>query len=286
MSKIADKIRSAGDSIIRAQDTLDEVKEAVTETKETVKDARAEKKAERIKQPEAKTISESSNAIESNKLSKNTLIAIIIGTVIVLLLIMGIVIGDNEEVEEESTVTTTISTTTTTTQAPIDYVPAGAAIESVNGTWGLYKDGILVSNFSGIAANKYGEWYIVNGLVDFTFSGTTKYKGEEYTIKEGKVFDEQSTTVATTTTVRTTYSSSLDDGDARQIFEEYGKREFPYGFKPKWMTGFIAQRTEEDGSIFLKVRTDITNEYGAKMEAVAEGRVSEDGDVTYFFVYP
>lgn len=168
--------------------------------------------------------------------------------------------------------------------APIDTVPNGAVVEPVNGTWGLYKNGELVSNFTGIAANTYGEWYVVNGLVDFSYSGTVKFSGKDYTIKEGKVFVEPSTTMATTTTP-TTYASKLDEAEAMTIFERYGERAFPYGFKPKWVFGTIARRTEEDGSIFFKVRTDVTNEYGAKMETVAEGRISEDGDVTYFFVY-
>ncbi len=286
MSKMADKIRSAGESIIKAQDSFDEVKAAVNETKETVKEARAEKKAKHAEYVEPREVSVPLIEGESNKLSKNTLTAIILGAVLVLLLIMGIAIGENEKTAEETTVSTTTSTTASTTQAPIDYVPAGATVESVNDTWGLYKDGVLVSNFTGIAPNAYGEWYIVNGLVDFSFSGTIDYKGKPYAIKEGKVFVEESTTSATTTITRTSYSTSLDSADAMTIFENYGKREFPYGFKPKWVLGLIAQRTEEDGSIFFKVKTEITNEYGAEMDTVAEGRVSEDGDVTYFFVYP
>lgn len=286
MSKIADKIRSAGDSIIKAQDNFDEVKAAVNETKETVKEARAEKKAKHAEYVEPREVSEPLIEGKSNKLSKNTLTAIILGAVLVLLLIMGIAIGENEKTAEETTVSTTTSTTASTTQAPIDYVPAGATVESVNDTWGLYKDGVLVSNFTGIAPNAYGEWYIVNGLVDFSFSGTKTYKGKPYAIKEGKVIVEQSTTISATTTAQPTYSTSLDYGDAQQIFENYGKRAYPYGFKPKWMTGFITQRTEEDGSIFFKVKAEITNEYGSTVETVAEGRVSEDEEVTYFFVYP
>lgn len=50
---------------------------------------------------------------------------------------------------------------------------------------------------------------------------------------------------------------------------ERGDREFPYGFKPHWVLGLLADRIQND-QWFLKVEADITNAYKAKLSMNVE----------------
>lgn len=70
------------------------------------------------------------------------------------------------------------------------------------------------------------------------------------------------------------HSGDLDKYAARTAFEKYGKSAFPYGFKCAWTLGLIAEEQRSDGSWYFKVDVKITNQYGAKRDAVAEGVVS------------
>lgn len=88
--------------------------------------------------------------------------------------------------------------TTTTKKKTITDVPNGAEVKMVNGTWGLYQGTTLVDNFTGVATNNYGKWYIRNGLVDFGKNGTVNYKGKKYQVNEGKATEVTTTTKATT----------------------------------------------------------------------------------------
>lgn len=106
-----------------------------------------------------------------------------------------------------SVVTTSITTsttfTTTTLAEEISVVPEGAVVEEREGKWGLYKDGVLVSNFTGIATNKFGDWYLVHGLVDFGFNGTVNSGNKSQKIVNGKVeVPTTTTTKPSTTTVK------------------------------------------------------------------------------------
>ncbi len=112
---------------------------------------------------------------------------------IALLLLFGMigacVGGDETETTETTSVSELATTTTTTTQTTTsitDIVPLGAAVENKDGNWGLYKDGELVSNFTGVASNDMGDWYIVNGLVDFGYSGKVTAAGQDYQVDKGK----------------------------------------------------------------------------------------------------
>lgn len=58
--------------------------------------------------------------------------------------------------------------------------------------------------------------------------------------------------------------------EARKVFQAYGKKLFPYGFKCHWIIGLRAEEVSRDGSCFLKVEVTIKNEYGTKRKAIAE----------------
>lgn len=139
-------------------------------------------------------------------LSKEVKSAIIIGVVIVVLLILGIVYGQKEKTEVADTPATTVSTTaettaaTTATTAPTTTaaatvtsanvtVPADATVkQDAQGNWALIKnDGTTVTDFTGIAKNNLGEWYVENGVVNFNFSGKVVFNGATYNVEGGKV---------------------------------------------------------------------------------------------------
>ena len=61
---------------------------------------------------------------------------------------------------------------------------------------------------------------------------------------------------------------------AKKAFEAYGKAIYRYGFKVHWIVGLIDAKDRDDGSVYYKVEVTITNQYGAKYDAIAEGVVS------------
>lgn len=72
--------------------------------------------------------------------------------------------------------------------------------------------------------------------------------------------------------------------EARKVFQAYGKKLFPYGFKCHWIIGLKADEVSSDGAVFFKVEVTIKNEYGAKREAIAEGTV-KNGQIIDFNVH-
>lgn len=77
-----------------------------------------------------------------------------------------------------------ISETTTTEVARIE-VPTGAIVKEQDGVWGLYLSDKLVDNYTGIASNEFGYWYISHGKVDFDYSGSIEFNGNHYTVDHG-----------------------------------------------------------------------------------------------------
>lgn len=69
----------------------------------------------------------------------------------------------------------------------MDYIPEGAKVTSVRGSWGLYKDEELVDRYSGLAENEYGKWVIKDGYVDFDYDGNYTFDGQNYYVVEGRV---------------------------------------------------------------------------------------------------
>ena len=72
--------------------------------------------------------------------------------------------------------------------------------------------------------------------------------------------------------------------EARKVFQAYGKKLFPYGFKCHWIIGLKADEVSSDGAVFFKVEVTIKNEYGAKREAIAE-RTVKNGQIIDFNVH-
>lgn len=69
------------------------------------------------------------------------------------------------------------------------------------------------------------------------------------------------------------HSDDLDKYKARLAFEHYGEAIYPYGFKCHWITALRAEEQASDGSWFFKVGVTITNQYGTKMDTIAECKI-------------
>jgi len=83
-------------------------------------------------------------------------------------------------------------------------------------------------------------------------------------------------------------SNTLSLYYAKKAFEQYGKKQYRYGFKCHWILDFIAKEQSADGTLwYFKVGVTIENAYGNKYDAIAEGRVSGNDysqKVTDFYV--
>ena len=49
-----------------------------------------------------------------------------------------------------------------------------------------YED-VIYETYNGIAKNENGQWYVKDGRIDFTYSGTVTFGQTSYVIKYGKV---------------------------------------------------------------------------------------------------
>ena len=67
-----------------------------------------------------------------------------------------------------------------------DYAMNDTEVTQVNGVWGVYEDGKL-TDYTGIAQNQYGSWYVKDGKVDFTFTGSYDFAGKTFNVVTGEV---------------------------------------------------------------------------------------------------
>lgn len=86
----------------------------------------------------------------------------------------------------ESTTVTQVAETVETTTAVASLEGKNGVVALGNGEWALVKDGAIREDFTGIAKNEYGKWYIKNGMVDFEKNGKVKYKDKTYIVTDGK----------------------------------------------------------------------------------------------------
>lgn len=199
--------------------------------------------------------------------------------------------------EEASTTTTTTETTTeTTTSVPKVYsVPAGATVEKLNGKWGLYKDGQLVEGYTGVASNSLGDWYIVNGLVDFNYSGTIKDGTKEYQVNGGKAVEYANGTTAAPKLSPKDYKAKCK----KISYEDLARNPDQYKGEYVKFYGKVVQVQNQTllgvdiGSVILRVATkdsgydswydDVVYVTYTKHEG--EGNILEDDFVTLYGIY-
>ena len=181
------------------------------------------------------------------------------------------------------------------------------------GTWSVkdekawHVDSLILKNISGT---------VVNGSLDVNFDGTN-YVLSNITGTYGRLgaSAENSMTVSDVSEIESgrnasiylkvpaelikndrsqtevnalDHSGDLDKYVARTAFENHGKSEYPYGFKCHWLLDLRGEQQSIDGSWFFKVGVEITNQYGASREAIAEGTISGTTDkpiIKQFLVY-
>ncbi len=68
-------------------------------------------------------------------------------------------------------------------------------------------------------------------------------------------------------------TTKLDLYYARKAFEEYGEKQYKYGFKCHWWVGLLDEKENSDGTYTFKVEVTITNDFGAEYDVVASGVV-------------
>lgn len=83
--------------------------------------------------------------------------------------------------------------------------------------------------------------------------------------------------------------SRLSASSAWIAASNYGKAQYPYGFKLHYFIGVLAEEARDENTWFLKATCDVTNEYNAKAkgltcEACVTG-TDDNPEVTYFVVY-
>ncbi|MBQ2015908.1 MAG: hypothetical protein II207_02785, partial [Clostridia bacterium] len=67
-----------------------------------------------------------------------------------------------------------------------DYEMNDTLVTQENGVWGVYEDGKL-TDYTGLAQNEYGTWYVKAGKVDFTYSGSYDFAGKTFNVVTGEV---------------------------------------------------------------------------------------------------
>lgn len=67
-----------------------------------------------------------------------------------------------------------------------DYSMNDTLVTLENGTWGVYENGEM-SDYTGIAQNEFGAWYVKDGAVDFTYTGSYDFAGKTFQVAAGKV---------------------------------------------------------------------------------------------------
>ncbi len=67
-----------------------------------------------------------------------------------------------------------------------DYAMNDTLVTLENGVWGVYENGEL-TDYSGIAENEHGTWYVKDGAVDFTYTGSYDFAGKTFEVNGGKV---------------------------------------------------------------------------------------------------
>lgn len=80
----------------------------------------------------------------------------------------------------------------------------------------------------------------------------------------------------------------LDPVDAWEAAQNYGKQQYPYGFKLHYLVGRLAESPADDNTWFLKATCTVENQYGNKYDATCEAKVTGTSDnprVISFNVY-
>ena len=156
-----------------------------------------------------------------------------------------------------------------------DRIPDGLN-KGTDGLWGYYKDGKLDTTFTGLAANAYGTWYIVNGRINTKFTGLYKYNNKWQYINKGKL-DTTYTGVATND-YGTWY---MENGSINTKFTGLYKynNKWQYFAKGKLNATYTGVATNDYGTWYMEngsINTKFTGlyKYNNKWQYFANGKLN------------
>ena len=122
-------------------------------------------------------------------------------------LLLAIMVGSCGDDESSTTVTegtsiteatTVAEATTATTLKTFSFDELEVKEDKTDGNWYAYAGNEKALSYSGFAKNSYGLWYVTNGKVDFSKTGSEYFQGKEYDIKNGQAVERTTTTKPTT----------------------------------------------------------------------------------------
>ncbi|RWZ54532.1 hypothetical protein EQV77_14785 [Halobacillus fulvus] len=142
-----------------------------------------------------------------------------------------------------------------------------------NATLDVHFDGThyVVSNINGTFGNPGASTEFLSDLSDIAFGSPVPVY---LTISPELIKEDRSEAEVE----ELDHSDELDKYVARTAFNKHGKSLYPYGFKSHWILDLRNEEQTSNGSWRFKVGVTITNQYGEKMEAVAEGLISGTTD--------
>lgn len=119
---------------------------------------------------------------------------------ILLLSMVGACFGGDDSSTSTADTTTAgeVTAATTTTVRTYSMEELVVKEDTADGNWYAYAGEEKALSYTGFAKNDYGLWYVVNGKVDFSKTGTESLNGKEYEISGGKATEKTTTTKPTT----------------------------------------------------------------------------------------
>lgn len=121
--------------------------------------------------------------------------------IVLFLAIIGSALGGSDE---DSNTSSSKSESTTVANVQTYSSDELEVKKDENGTWVAYAGDTVASEYSGIAKNQAGSWYVENGKVDFSKNGSVTINDVMYTIEGGKVVSETEVRNGTTKKVEKT----------------------------------------------------------------------------------
>lgn len=125
--------------------------------------------------------------------------------VIAALLLIGLVTALGSDDDKKSSDTSNNSSVEATTAVTSTYSMDQLEVrQDSNGEWVAFAGDTVASDYTGIAKNAQGSWYVENGKVNFNKSGNVTFNDVMYTLQGGKVTAEAEVVNGTTKKVEKT----------------------------------------------------------------------------------
>lgn len=94
-------------------------------------------------------------------------------------------------------------------------------LELADGSWAKFNEGVVNTNFTGVATNEYGSWFIRKGYVDFGYNGSVTSNGQRYKVVNGRANSN------------TSGNSQSSNGSSSSSSTSYGRYDASWKSKPR-----------------------------------------------------